>query len=191
MHLNQLAGHLLLATPSLKDPNFQDAVVLVCNHDQEGSMGLIINRPRDISLLEVLNDLEIPTGDDPLHDTDHLKHPVFDGGPVDEFRGFILHDGWHVFDSTMQVTDDLYLTASRDVLEQLGKGEGPEHYMMMLGYTGWAAGQLESELADNDWLIAPASHQIIFQEPPDQRWNFGARCMGVERSQLSDQIGHA
>ncbi len=190
MQLNQLAGHLLLATPSLSDPNFKDAVVLVCNHDQDGSMGLIINRPRGLSMLEVLTDLDISAGD-PIQDTENLAHPVFDGGPIDAFRGFILHDGWQVFDSTMQVTEDLYLTASRDVLEDLARGEGPEHYMMMLGYAGWAAGQLENELANNDWLIAPASHQIVFQEPPEQRWSFGARCMGVERSQLSSQIGHA
>ncbi len=190
MLLNQLAGQLLLATPSLSDPNFRDAVVLVCNHDENGSMGLIINRPRDISLLDVLNDLDIPTTDSP-GEAANLNRRVFEGGPVDEFRGFILHDGWHIYESTMQVTPELHLTASRDVLEELGRGEGPEHFMMILGYAGWAAGQLENELAENDWLIAPASHHIVFHEPPEQRWAFGARCMGVERAQLSSQIGHA
>jgi len=190
MQLSQLAGQLLLATPSLQDPNFKDAVVLVCSHDSEGSMGLIINRPRKVSMLDVLTDLNI-LNDDQVGDASALSHPVFEGGPIDEFRGFVLHDGWHVFESTMQVTDDLNLTASRDVLQELVKAEGPEHYMLILGYAGWAAGQLEIELANNDWLIAPASHHIIFQEPPEQRWNFGARCMGVERSQLSSQIGHA
>lgn len=190
MQLNQLAGQLLLATPSLKDPNFRDAVVLVCNHDTDGSMGLIINRPRDITVLNVIADLDIQAADK-MQDISSLSMSVFEGGPIDEFRGFVLHDGWNVFDSTMQVTPELYLTASRDVLEELGKGEGPEHYMMMLGYAGWASGQLEEELANNDWLIAPASHQIVFQEPPGQRWDFGARCMGFERSHLSNQIGHA
>jgi putative transcriptional regulator len=190
MQMNQLAGQLLLATPSLQDPHFKDAVVLICSHDSEGSMGLIINRPRKISILDVLTDLDILT-DDPVKDAAGLALPVYEGGPVDEFRGFVLHDGWHVFDSTMQVTLDLNLTASKDVLQELVKAEGPEHYMLILGYSGWSAGQLEAELANNDWLVAPASHHIIFQEPPEQRWNFGARCMGVERSQLSSQIGHA
>jgi len=190
LQLNQLAGQLLLATPTLTDPHFKDTVILVCNHDTDGSMGLIINRPRDITVLDVLTDLDIQSSD-PLNDISSLTMPVFEGGPVDEFRGFVLHDGWQIFDSTMQITSELYLTASRDILEALGKGEGPEHYMMMLGYAGWASGQLEEELARNDWLIAPASHHIIFQEPPGQRWAFGARCMGVDRSHLSSQIGHA
>lgn len=190
MQINQLAGNLLLATPSLKDPNFRESVVLVCSHDENGSMGLIINRLRDLTLLDVLNDLHILTSEQPQH-AELLRQPVFEGGPVDEFRGFILHDAWHIYDSTMQVSDELHLTASRDVLEHLAAGDGPEHFMMMLGYAGWGPGQLEAELAENDWLIAPASHRIIFQEPPESRWNFGARCMGVDPAQLSDQIGHA
>lgn len=194
MHINQLAGNLLLATPTLKDPNFIDSVVLVCSHDEEGSMGLIINRPRDITLADVLSDLHILATGHPDRSpqlAEQLQRPVFEGGPVDEFRGFILHDAWHIYDSTMQVSDELHLTASRDVLEHLANGDGPEHFMMMLGYAGWGPGQLEAELADNDWLIAPASHRIIFQEPPENRWLYGARCMGVDPAQLSNQIGHA
>jgi len=190
MQINQLAGQILLASPSLLDPQFRDAVVLVCHHDDDGCMGLIINRPRDIGIDDVLDDLGIemhPSG--PA--TAALLPGVFEGGPVDDFRGFVLHDGWHIYESTMQITPELHLTASRDVLEDLGRGDGPEHFMLILGYAGWHAGQLESELSSNDWLIAPASNRIIFQEPPDSRWDFGARCMGIKRSQLSAQIGHA
>ena len=188
--IDQLAGQLLLATPSLPDPNFAESVVLVCHHDAQGSMGLVINRPREISVHEVLVDLGIvPEKANGLPDTDRQR--VFEGGPVDTYRGFILHDGWHVYESTTQITDELYLTASRDILEALAAGEGPEHYLLLLGYSGWGAGQLENELMNNDWLIAPASHHIVFQEPPEGRWDFGARCMGIKPGQLSSQIGHA
>ncbi len=187
MQINQLAGQILLASPSLQDPSFRDAVVLVCHHDDDGCMGLIINRPRAIGIADVLEDLGI----DLTRPTNDALPCVYEGGPVDDFRGFVLHDGWHIYESTMQITPELHLTASRDVLEALGRGDGPEHFMLILGYAGWHAGQLESELSNNDWLIAPASHHIVFQEPPDRRWELAARCMGIERSQLSSQVGHA
>jgi putative transcriptional regulator len=190
MQINQLAGHLLLATPSLQDLNFKNAVILICHHDEDGCMGLIINQPRQISVQDILIELGIRSKQ-PQHETSIESHQVFEGGPVDEFRGFVLHDGWHIYESTTQITPEMHLTVSRDVLEALALGEGPEHYLLLLGYAGWAAGQLESELANNDWLVTPASHQIVFQEPPEQRWNFGARCMGIDRVKLSNQIGHA
>jgi len=190
VQINQLAGQLLLASPSLLGSEFKDAVILICHHDDDGCMGLMINRPRNISVFDVLSDLDIGIPDD-QQTNNELLPKVFEGGPVDDFRGFVLHDGWHVYESTMQVTPELHLTSSRDVLEALGQGDGPEHYMLVLGYAGWQAGQLESELSNNDWLIAPASHHIVFQEPPAGRWDFGARCMGVDRAHLSNQIGHA
>jgi len=190
LQIHELTGQILLATPALQDPNFKDAVVLVCQHDSEGSLGLIINRPRDIILGEVFIDLGLNPDMVTASLRDQAK-PVYEGGPMDGFRGFLLHDGWDVYDSTMQISPDLHLTASRDALEELAKGSGPEHYMLLLGYAGWGGGQLEQELCDNSWLIAPASHQIIFQEPPEKRWDFAARCMGIERSHLSSQIGHA
>lgn len=184
MQIDQLRGQMLLATPSLQDPRFKDGVILICSHDSEGCMGLIINRPQPITVDDVLTDLNIT-----IHHP--IDAPTYEGGPVDSFRGFVLHDSWHIYDSTMQISDHFHLTASRDALEALGAGEGPEHYMLILGYAGWGAGQLEEELANNDWLIAPSSHRIVFQEPPESRWDFAARCMGIERSKLSDQIGHA
>ncbi|NWF37468.1 YqgE/AlgH family protein [Mariprofundus sp. KV] len=188
--ISELTGQLLLATPSLQDPNFSDSVILICHHDDEGCMGLIVNRPQEISLSDVLNDLGIEQSAkaDP---SDEVKQRVYEGGPVDAFRGFVLHDGWHIYESTMQISEELHLTSSRDVLEELARGEGPEHYMFILGYAGWSAGQLEQELSNNDWIIAPVSHHILFQEPPEMRWSFGARCMGINRSQLSSQVGHA
>lgn len=191
MQISNLSGQILLATPSLQDPNFSDAVVLICHHDDEGSMGLIINRPQSITLPDVLEDLGITACND-HSDADLTDKPhVFEGGPVDSFRGFVLHDSWHIYESTMQISDELHLTSSKDVLEALAGTDGPEHYMLILGYAGWSAGQLEQELSNNDWIVAPSSHHIVFQEPPELRWNFGARCMGFDRSHLSDQIGHA
>ena len=190
MQINQLTGHILLASPSLRDAHFRDAVVLLCHHDDEGCMGLIINRPREIGIADVLHDLDISIVDHPACGS-APSSAVFEGGPMDAFRGFVLHDGWHIYESTMQITPELHLTASRDILEAMGRGDGPEHHMLILGYAGWQAGQLESELASNDWLIAPASHHLVFQEPPASRWDFAARCMGIERGQLSDQVGHA
>jgi len=190
VQINQLAGQVLLASPSLQDATFKDAVVVLCHHDDEGCMGLIINRPKSIRVADVLTDLNIGISDTCAQSNASLP-AVFEGGPVDDFRGFVLHDGWHIYESTMQITSELHLTASRDILEALGRGDGPEHYMLILGYAGWQTGQLESELANNDWLVAPLSHHLLFQEPPVSRWDFAARCMGFERSQLSDQIGHA
>jgi len=190
VQVHELTGQILLATPSLQDPNFKDAVVLVCKHDQEGCLGLIINRPRDIILGEVFIDLGMQP-DAVTASLNEQRQAVYEGGPMDSFRGFLLHDGWDVYDSTMQISPELHLTASRDALEELARGHGPEHYMLLLGYAGWGAGQLEQELFDNSWLIAPVSHHIIFQEPPEKRWDFAARCMGIERSQLSTQVGHA
>lgn len=189
MQINTLAGQLLLAMPSLDDPNFNGSVVLICHHDEDGCMGLIINQPQDLMLADVLEDLDLEMT--PQARREAAVRRVFTGGPVDNHRGFVLHDGWHIYDSTMQVSDELHLTASRDILEALARGDGPEHYLMILGYAGWHAGQLEQELADNDWLVAPVSQHIVFHEPPESRWDFGARCMGFERSHLSSQVGHA
>lgn len=188
--ISELTGQLLLATPSLQDPSFSDSVILICHHDTKGCMGLIINRPQVVSFSDVLKDLGIEQSSK-ANVSDEVQQRVFEGGPVDAFRGFVLHDGWHIYESTMQISEELHLTSSRDVLEELARGEGPEHYMFILGYAGWSAGQLEQELSNNDWIIAPVSHHILFQEPPEMRWNFGAHCMGINRSQLSSQVGHA
>ncbi|MDX8405604.1 MAG: YqgE/AlgH family protein [Mariprofundus sp.] len=190
MRIDNLNGQILLATPALQDPDFKDTVVLICNHNDEGSLGLIINRPRNILVGDVLEDLDL-LSDKTTTNQYYRAQAVYEGGPMDSFRGFLLHDGWDIYDSTMQINPELHLTASRDALEALACGNGPEHYMLILGYAGWDAGQLEQELAENSWLIAPASHHILFQEPPESRWDFAARCMGIKRSHLSSQIGHA
>ena len=184
MHLNELSGSLLLAMPSLKDPHFTDGVVLVCHHDAEGSMGLLINRPQEITVGAVLDDMKLEHIRDP-------EMPTFEGGPVEPFRGFVLHDGWHVYDSTLVVTPEIHLTTSRDVLEEIADGTGPEHYMLLLGYAGWGEGQLEEEINRNDWLISPADPHLVFHTPYEKRWTLGAQSVGVNKAQLSSQVGHA
>lgn len=191
MQIDSLTGQLLLATPSLQDRNFKDSVVLLCHHDEEGAMGLIVNRPQEISVMEVLEDLKLSPNHKILSTMPQQRITSYEGGPIDPFRGFVLHDGWHVYESTMQISPELHLTTSRDVLEEIAAGSGPEHFMLILGYAGWDEGQLEEELANNDWLIAAPSHHLLFQALPEHRWALAARSMGVEKGMLTTQIGHA
>jgi len=184
MHLDELRGNLLLAMPSLRDVTFADSVILLCHHDADGSMGLIINRPQEISVGAVLDDMQ-------LGGIRQRDQPTFEGGPLEPFRGFVLHDGWHIYDSTLCITSEIHLTTSRDVLEDSAHSDGPEHFMLLLGYAGWGAGQLEEEINRNDWLISPADAHLVFHTPSEQRWRLGAQAMGVERARLSDQVGHA
>lgn len=191
MILNDLTGQLLLATPSLQDRQFKDSVVLLCHHDNDGSMGLIINRPQEISIRDVLEDIQLIPNEDMLKTFPEHRLVSYEGGPMDSFRGFILHDSWHMYESTMQITPEFHLTTSRDVLEEISQGLGPEHFMLILGYAGWDAGQLEQELMENAWLITGANPHLVFQTPPEHRWALGAQSMGVNKSHLSSQIGHA
>jgi len=191
MQFNELKGNLLLATPSLQERQFRDSVILLCHHDAEGSMGLIINRPQDISITDVLEDLKLTPNEQTMYQLPDGEPHSYEGGPVDPFRGFVLHDGWHIYESTMQITPELHLTSSKDVLEKIVQQQGPEHFMLILGYTGWDAGQLEAEILENNWLIADASNTIIFHTPPELRWALAAQSLGVDKSHLSSQIGHA
>jgi len=191
VQINHLVGQVLLATPTLQDRNFRDSVVLVCHHDEEGAMGLIVNRPQDVSIIDVLEDLKLKPNRGYLSNLSENRSVSYEGGPVDPFRGFVLHDGWHIYDSTMQVTPELHLTTSRDILEEIAAGNGPEHFMLILGYAGWGAGQLEQELANNDWLVASTNHHLLFHTEPEFRWALAARSMGIDKANLSDQIGHA
>jgi len=191
MMLNDLNGKLLLATPSLQERQFKDSVILLCHHDDDGAMGLIVNRPQEITIRDILEDIKLFPQEDTLKAWPEHRLLSYEGGPIDAFRGFVLHDGWHMYESTMQITSELHLTTSRDVLEELAQGLGPEHFMLILGYTGWSAGQLEQELLDNSWLIAGSSHQLIFDTAPEHRWGLAAQSMGITKSHLSSQVGHA
>ena len=181
-----LTHQFLIAMPSLSDPNFSQTVTYVCQHDAQGAMGVVINRPTDVSLDSVLEQMELHTDQ-----VDVATQPVYSGGPVNTERGFILHRPVGHWEASLVVGDDIALTRSRDILEAMSLGAGPLEAMLLLGYAGWQAGQLEQEMADNAWLSGPADPAVIFHTPPEQRWQAAARALGVDMTLLSSEVGHA
>jgi len=186
MEMLNLTNHLLIAMPSMEDPNFAKTVTLICEHNNEGAMGIVINRKTDIGLDEVYEQMKIESSTEAKKD-----QMVHIGGPVQEQRGFILHDGGNAYDSTIKITDDLFITTSRDILEEMAQGKGPEHSLIALGYAGWSPGQLEDEVLNNAWLTSPANNDILFEMPNDRRWEAAAKMVGVDIHQISGQAGHA
>ena len=181
-----LANQLLIALPSLADTNFSRAVALVCQHDADGAMGLIVNRPSEYTLGEVLGQMGVEQASEAMR-----SRPVLAGGPVHPERGFVLHDGGLQWDSSMQIADGLFLTTSREILEAMAAGEGPAHALVALGCAGWGPGQLEQELAENDWLTAPADADLLFDTPLEARWQAAAGLIGVDFAHLADYSGRA
>lgn len=181
-----LKNQLLIAMPSLEDPNFSRTVTYICEHSEQGAMGIVLNRPTELSLADVLKHMEIE-GD--LGEAGEQK--VYLGGPVEEERGFVLHTHTEPWASTLAINEDISVTTSRDILEAMACGKGPSHALVALGYAGWGAGQLERELQDNAWLSGPADQSILFDLPPDQRWEAAARLLGVDVNLLSSEAGHA
>jgi len=149
-------------------------------------MGIVINRPLDLLLGEVLEQMDISFEDDIANDT-----PIFDGGPMQSDRGFILHKYDKDWDSSLKVNDQIGVATSLDILDAIANGEGPEDSFIALGYAGWAAGQLEKEIQENVWLSGPADSHIIFDTPVEQRWNSAANLLGINIDQLSPDVGHA
>jgi len=181
-----LTDHFLIAMPAMQDPNFARSVTYICQHDDDGAMGIVVNRTAALTLGDVLRQMNLGC-DDPAV----TGAPVFAGGPVQPERGFVLHDPGGQWDSTLDVTPRLSITTSRDVLAAIAAGTGPRRSLLALGCAGWAAGQLEHELRDNAWLTAPADQALLYDVPPDQRWEAAARLVGVDPSRLSDYAGHA
>ena len=186
---DSLKNQFLIATPQLSDGLFKASVTYICEHNASGAMGIIINRPSNISLAEILSDLvEQP------NEFFSSDQPVMVGGPVGMERGFVLHQTFgelSLWESSLQVTDDIALTGSKDILIALGKGEGPANYLVALGYAGWEAGQLEQELADNAWITSPANADILFSTPYHHRAKAAAALLGIDLNALSTQSGHA
>jgi len=181
-----LRSHFLIAMPSLQDPNFSKTVTYMCDHNEDGAMGLVINRPLDLDFADLLVHLGI---DDDRSDTGYV--PVYQGGPVETERGFVLHRDIGEWDATMKVTDDIGVTLSQDIIQAIATNKGPKDFLIMLGYAGWGAGQLEMELAQNAWLNGPADAAIIFDTPIEQRWTASANHLGVQLKNLSSDVGHA
>ena len=181
-----LSNHLLVALPSLHDPHFARSVTLVCQHDADGAMGVMVNRASEYTLGEVLQQMGIASDSDALQ-----SQIVLAGGPVHPERGFVLHDGDREWDSSLAVGGGLYLTTSRDVLEAMARGDGPSQAVVALGCAGWGAGQLEHELTENSWLTAPMRRDILFSLPLDQRWQAAAGQLGVDLMRMAGHVGHA
>jgi putative transcriptional regulator len=181
-----LTNQFLIAMPGLEDPNFFHSVTYICEHNEEGALGLVINRPLDMKLGEILRHI-------------HLEHAepeaeqisVHLGGPVQQDRGFVLHEPLGNWDATLKVTERIGITSSIDILEAIAGNQGPERSLIALGYAGWGAGQLEREIAENAWLSGPADPEILFSTPDEQRWRAAAASLGIDLDLLSGDAGHA
>lgn len=180
-----LHHQFLVAMPGLEDENFRQTVTLLCEHSDKGALGLVVNRPTELRLSTMLDQMGVE------HDRLADDGTVFWGGPVQPERGFVLHDAPGGWDSTLKVEDNLFITTSRDVLGAIGRGEGPTQYLVVLGYAGWGEGQLESEILENSWLNTPVDASVLFSVPAPERWHAATRLIGVDISHLSSRAGHA
>lgn len=181
-----LTNHLLIAMPALADPNFHHTVTFICEHNDEGALGIVINRPMGMDLEEILKHIEV----EPV--TESIGNiPVYTGGPVQPERGFVLHKPLGDWEATMKVNEQVGITSSRDILQAMARGEGPDQALVALGYAGWGAGQLEEEMAANAWLSGPADEAILFDTPVAERWEAAAARLGVDLNLLSGDVGHA
>lgn len=183
---SNLTHHFLIAMPNMADPHFSRTLTYIAEHNDQGALGVIVNRPIDMTLATLFERVELP-----LEAEGFAHQPVYFGGPVQTDRGFVLHrpgGDWH---STLKVNAEIGLTSSRDILQSIGSTGEPREVLVSLGYAGWAAGQLEQELADNAWLTVPADMAIIFDLPPEERLVAAMQKLGVDFAKLSEVAGHA
>ncbi len=182
-----LTGKLLIAMPAMSDPRFAQSVVFMCAYSGEGAMGLIVNKPADgLSLHALLDQLDIS------HEDASTDLPVHFGGPVENGRGFVLHDGAHHSSiSTLEVNDAFGMTATLDILEDIASGQGPKQSLVALGYAGWGPGQLEAEISQNAWLTVEADPDLVFGPQDDCKWEAALNKLGVSSVTLSSEAGHA
>jgi putative transcriptional regulator len=185
-----LTNQFLIAMPGMADETFAGAVVYLCEHNERGALGLVINKPIDLKLAKLFEKIELTLDRDDLVD-----EPVFFGGPVNTERGFVLHEradeGGSRYGSSLSIPGGLEMTTSKDVLEAISKGEGPRRVFVTLGYSGWGAGQLEDEIGRNGWLNVDASREIIFDTPIEMRYNRALGLLGLDPAFLSQEAGHA
>ena len=181
---NNLRNHLLIAMPGLKDPLFEGAVVYICEHNEEGAMGLVINKEMPVELHDVCEQLEIPY-------ELTTNSTILNGGPVSQEHGFILHRQSGAWDSTFSVSKDSHLTSSKEILKAIAAGNGPDHYKITLGYAGWDKEQLEEELGSNAWLTIEATPELLFETDVNDIYQNSLAKLGVSLQFLSSQKGHA
>lgn len=184
--MDSLRNHFLLAMPGLRDDNFSHTLTYICEHDENGALGIVINQPLNLRLSDLLKNLE---GEPDIPGAPDI--PVMFGGPVQEDRGFILHSAGQRWDHTLDISSEICLSTSRDVLIAIAESRGPAESLIALGYAGWGAGQLEGELASNAWLSGPACSDIIFRTPTEKRLLAAAAHMGIDYRLLSGESGHA
>jgi putative transcriptional regulator len=181
-----LTNHFLIAMPNMADPYFSKSLTYICEHNEQGALGVVINRPIDMTLQALFEQISIPLGEP------HLRGiAVHFGGPVQIDRGFVLHKPLGDWQSTLAVNQELGLTTSKDILQAVGRGNGPRQILVTLGYAGWAPGQLEHELAQNAWLSVPANVNVIFDLPAEDRLPAAMDLLGVNFATLSEDAGHA
>jgi len=180
MKTDTLKDHFLVAMPILRDSAFEKSVIYLYEHSSDGAMGLVINKPLQITLGNVLDHLDIKSGSDEIE-----FFPVLMGGPVGQEHGFVVHE------VVSEKKTHIVISASKEILRSIAKGKGPENYLITLGYAGWEAGQIEDEIKRNDWLVAPFNADILFNTPIGKRWEAAAKLIGVDINCLSDQTGHA
>ncbi len=185
--LTNLQNHFLIAMPDMEDPFFHRSVTYICEHNEEGAMGLVINQPIELNVAKVLEQLEIVVPEQSVM----FDKPVFAGGPLARDRGFVLHGSSNDWNSSAHISDDIMITTSKDILEAMGRNQAPENFILTLGYAGWEAGQLERELADNSWLTIPADPDILFHTPSSERWQRATEKLGFHAWQLGPGAGHA
>lgn len=186
-----LTGHLLIAMPGMTDPFFSKSVTFICTHNQDGAMGVMINRPTDLSYETLFEKIKVELAQNELAD-----NTVLYGGPVQPERGFVLHEHSGEWDSTLSIAENTALTTSKDILESVAIGTGPRKMLLALGYAGWTAGQLEQEIAANSWLSVQAKdgetlHKILFECKAEDKLNASLALLGVNPAMLSDVAGHA
>ena len=183
---NSLTNHLLIAMPSLSDPNFSQTVALICEHTEKGALGIVLNKPLNMRLSDVLSQMKLEP------QTEYIgAQPVLRGGPVHTDRGFVLHRPGGKWDHTHKVSDTIQVTTSRDVLAAMARGEGPSDAFIALGYANWDSGQLEREMRENAWLTLPVDARLVFDLPFEDRWAGAWRLLGIQPERMSPVAGHA
>lgn len=184
-----LTDHFLIAMPAMEDPFFSKTLIYIAEHNDQGALGVIVNRPIDMNLATLFENIDVPFEAD---DSANLgKNPILFGGPVQTDRGFVLHRPIGDWQSTLAVNNDVGLTSSRDVLQAVAREGRPNQLMVTLGYSGWGAGQLENELAQNTWLTVAADQRILFDLPYEERLASALEILGIDFTHLAEKAGHA
>ncbi len=185
--LKSLQNHFLIATPSLEDPYFSRSLTYICEHNADGAMGLVINQPSSMTLKQLLEQ----TDKDITVAPEKADNAILAGGPVNQERGFVLHTHQAGWSSSLELAPGIMVTTSKDILAAISTCQGPDEALIVLGYAGWTAGQLEKEMQENAWLTIEADEDILFKTPAQDKWQAAVNKLGVDVWQLAPGVGHA